>query len=100
MLLYPLWNLIPGIGFVIYIIVCIKYALDTSFTARANFFKATLITMLISIAMAVVMFIVFFGIAGAATAVGFSFLEELDPSLFGDEFYHGVHEFLSVLLMR
>ena len=100
MFLYPLWNLIPGIGFIIYIAFCIKFAIDNTYTARANFFKATLIAQIIGIAIAVVMFIVMFAVAGVATAVGFSFLEEMDPSFFMDEFYYQSHDFLSAVFMR
>lgn len=84
MLLYPLWNLIPGIGFIIYIVLCIKYALDTTYTARANFFRATLIAQAIGIIFAVLMFIVMFVLMG----VGFLNFEELDPSFFMDESYY------------
>ncbi len=84
MLLYPLWNLIPGIGFIIYIVICIKYALDTTYSARANFFKAMLISQLIGIGIAVVIFVVMFVLMG----VGFLTLEELEPSFFVDEFYY------------
>lgn len=100
MLLYPLWNLIPGVGFIIYIAFCIKYAIDSTYTARANFFKATLIAQLIGVVFAVLMFIVMFAAVGTATAFGFSFLEEMDPSFFMDEFYYEAHDFLSIVFMK
>ena len=97
MLLYPLLNFIPGIGFIIYIAFCIKFAIDDTYKARANFFKATLIAQIIGIVIAVLIFVVMFAIMGAATAVGFSFLEEMDPSFFMDENYY-LQDFMSVIL--
>ncbi len=87
MLLYPLWNLIPGIGFIIYIVFCIKYALDTTYPARANYFKATLVAQVLGVVFAVLMFIVMFVFMGVTATAGYSFLEEMDPSFFMDEFY-------------
>lgn len=86
MLLYPLWNFIPGIGFVIYVVFCIKYALDNTYTARANYFKAVLIAQVVGVVFAVLMFIVMFTLFGATAAAHFSVLEEMDPSFFMYEF--------------
>ncbi len=88
MLLYPLWALIPGIGFFIYLVLCFKYAFDTGFKARANFFKATLITMAISVGIAAVIFILMFTVFGAFVATEFSTFEDMYPELY-DEFMHG-----------
>ena len=100
MLLYPLLNFIPGIGFIIYIAFCIKFAIDDTFKARANYFKAVLVAQIIGIVIAVLIFVVMFAIMGAAAAAGFSFLEEMDPSFFMDEFYYQSHDFLSAVFMR
>ncbi len=100
MFLYPLWNLIPGIGFIIYIAFCIKYAIDNTYTARANYFKATLIAQIIGIVIAVLMFIIMFAAVGTATAVGFSFLEGMDPSVFMDEFYNEVYSALNAVFVK
>lgn len=88
MLLYPLWALIPGIGFFIYLVLCFKYAFDTGFKARANFFKATLITMAISVGIAAVIFILMFTVFGAFVATEFSTFEDMYPELY-EEFMHG-----------
>ncbi len=96
MLLYPLLNFIPGIGFIIYIAFCIKFAIDDTFKARANFFKAVLVAQIIGIVIAVLIFVVMFAIMGAAAAAGFSFLEEIDPSFFMDEHYY-MQDFMSVI---
>lgn len=48
MLVYPLLNLIPLAGFVIYLVFCINFMNDKSYPARANYFKATLISWAIS----------------------------------------------------
>ena len=100
MLLYPLLNFIPGIGFIIYIAFCIKFAIDDTYKARANFFKATLIAQIIGIVIAVLIFVVMFAIMGAATAVGFSFLEGTDPSYFMNEFYDEIYDVLSVVVLK
>ncbi len=99
MLLYPLLNFIPGIGFIIYIAFCIKFAIDDTFKARANFFKATLVAQIIGIVIAVLIFVVMFTIMGAAAAAGFSFLEEMDPSFFMDEHYY-MQDFMSVIFAK
>ncbi len=57
MLVYPLLNLIPFIGTVIYLVFCFKFAFDKSYTARSNFFKATLICLAISMAISVILFV-------------------------------------------
>ena len=100
MLLYPLINFIPGIGFIAFIVLCFKYALDNSFTARANYFKAMLIAQLVGFAIAIAVIVAMFVAIGTATAIGFSFLEEFDPSYFAHEFQEGIHNFLSVALFK
>lgn len=85
MLLYPLLNFIPGIGFIVYIVFCIKYALDNTFTARANYFKAVLVAQIIGIVIAAFIFIFMFGFLGFFVDSVFTGLEELDPSFFMDE---------------
>ncbi len=99
MLLYPLLNFIPGIGFIVYIAFCIKYAIDDTFKARANYFKAVLVAQIIGIVIAVLIFVVMFAVMGAAAATGFSFLEEIDPSFFMDENYY-FQEFMSVISVK
>lgn len=99
MLLYPLLNFIPGIGFIVYIAFCIKYALDDTFKARANYFKAVLVAQIIGIIIAVLIFVVMFAVMGAAAATGFSFIEEMDPSFFMDENYY-FQEFMSVISVK
>lgn len=99
MLLYPLLNFIPGIGFIIYIAFCIKFAIDDTFKARSNYFKAVLVAQIIGIVIAVLIFAVMFTIMGAAAATGFSFLEEIDPSFFMDENYY-LQDFMSVIFVK
>ncbi len=86
MLLYPLWTLVPCVGFLIYIVVCFKYAFDDSFKARSNFFKAMLITMAVSIGIAVAVFIFMFTVLGTFMVSEFSGFEELYPEIY--------HEFM------
>lgn len=88
MLLYPLWALIPGVGFIIYLLVCFKNAFDGSFKARANFFKAVLITQAISLGIAILFFIIMFTVFGSLVATGMSSFEEMYPELF-EEFEAG-----------
>ncbi len=59
MLLYPLLNFIPAVGFIVYLAFCIKNAFDNSFKARANFFKAMLIVQGISVALVLVLAAIF-----------------------------------------
>ncbi len=81
-LLYPLWNFIPGVGFIIYILVCFKHAFDTTNKAKSNFFKAMLVSQAITIGITVIMMIIFFSIVGEfATSVPEVF-EEIDPNFF------------------
>lgn len=49
MLLYPLLNLIPVVGTIIYLVFCFKYALDKTYPAKASFFKSVLIAFVICI---------------------------------------------------
>ena len=85
MVLYPLLNLIPGIGFIIYILFCVKYAFDDSYKARSNFFKATLLSALIGIALIAVVVCLFVFVFGAVAVTGVSVLDEVfDPSFFAD----------------
>lgn len=78
MFLYPLFNLIPIVGFIVYIVMCIKNAFDTSFKARANYFKAMLVVWAISIVLMVVMFILMFTVFGASFAAGIDYFENSD----------------------
>ena len=85
MLVYPLLNLIPGIGFIVYILFCVKYAFDGNYKARANFFKAILLSSLVGIALIVVIVWLIIFIFGAVAGIGVSVLDEVfDPSLFSD----------------
>ncbi|MBR3766962.1 MAG: zinc ribbon domain-containing protein [Clostridia bacterium] len=88
MLLYPLWGLIPGIGFIIYIVLCFKYAFDNTFPARANYFKAVLIASAIGIMVAVIFACIMFMVLGTAAFVGASVFEEVSPEFYY-EFQHG-----------
>lgn len=90
MLLYPLWALIPGVGFIIYLVVCFKYAFDETFKARSNFFKATLITMAISVCIAIVMCIIMFSVVGGLVATGVDTFSEMYPELY-EEFAEGYY---------
>lgn len=85
MILYPLLNFIPGIGFIVYILFCVKFAFDDSYKARSNFFKAMLVSMVIGIGIAVIMFVVMFSVLIAVEGSAFAVLEELDPDFFMDE---------------
>lgn len=95
MLLYPLWALIPGVGFIIYLVVCFKYAFDETFKARSNFFKATLITMAISVCFAVVMCIIMFGVVGGLVSSGMDTFSEMYPELY-EEFAEGYYNAMRI----
>lgn len=69
MLAYPLFNLIPVAGSIIYFVLCIKNALDKTYPARANYFKSLLIIAVISAAVGVVVSIV---VVIATTILGIS----------------------------
>lgn len=96
-LLYPLLNFIPGIGFIVYIALCIKNAADNTYTARSNFFKAMLISQAIGFGIAIVFFVVMMVIT---TVAGVALFDEMDPSVFMDEFYYDAYDFLSLAFMR
>lgn len=100
MLLYPLWNLIPGVGFIVYLVLCFKFALDTANKAKSNYFKAMLIAQVISIAVGVLMVVVMFAFLSIVEGSFLGALEELDPDFFMDEFYYEAHDFLSIVFMK
>ena len=77
MLVYPLINMIPVVGTIIYLVFCVNFAMDKSNQARASYFKAVLITMGIGIAVTIVMAIFMFIFMEAA----FDELEEVVPEL-------------------
>lgn len=79
MLAYPLLCMIPGVGTILYLVFCIKHAFDNTYKARANFFKATLITMGITAVISVLIVILAFIFLG--------FVAETDYSGVFDEFY-------------
>lgn len=54
MLLYPLVNLIPGVGFIAYIVMIIVMAFSSVDKARSEFFKAQCICMLIGVGVGVI----------------------------------------------
>lgn len=81
-LLYPLTMLIPGIGFIIYIVICFKFAFDNTFVGRANFFKATLITQAVALAVSAVVFIFIFAVFGSVVFAGFEMMDEISPEVF------------------
>ena len=89
MLLYPLLNFIPGVGFIIYFALCIKHAFDTSNKGRSNYFKAILITMAATLAVTIVMMILIFGVLGFAVDTGMEIFKEVYPEIF-DESYGGL----------
>ncbi len=84
MLLYPLLNFIPGIGFIIYVVICIKHAFDNQNKGRSNFFKAILVSMIASIVVMAVVMIVIFGVLGVAVGTGLEYFEEMYPEVFSE----------------
>ncbi len=88
MLLYPLLTFIPGIGLIIYIVICVNHALDKTNVARANFFKATLISFVISIAVVAVVVIIFFALFAGLVASGASLYDDVYSDIF-NEFAYG-----------
>lgn len=95
MLLYPLLSLIPGIGFIVYLVFCFKFAFDTTNRAKSNFFKATLITQAIGLALSVIICIIMFALVGAVAGAGYYALEELDPSFFMSD---GFEQFVDLFI--
>lgn len=89
MLVYPLLSMIPGVGYIIYLVFCFKHAFDDTYRARANFFKATLITMAVSVGVAILFFIFMFFMLGV--------LEETAYSGVFNEF-NDSHNFLRMML--
>ena len=100
MLVYPLLNLIPGVGFILYIAFCIKYAIDNTYKARANYFKAVLVAQLIGLAIAVLICIFMFGILTFFVDSVVTGVQDFDPSFFMNEFYDEIYDVLSVTLFR
>ncbi len=87
-LLYPLSVLIPGIGIIVYLVICLKYAFDLTYVARSNFFKATLIAHAVAFVLVLIAVILIFGIFGAAVFTGVDMLEEIYPEI-TNEFEYG-----------
>ncbi len=83
-LLYPLTMLVPGIGFIIYIVICFKFAFDNTYVGRANFFKASLIAQAVALAVSAVVFIFIFIIFGSVAFTGIEMMEELYPEIFNE----------------
>ncbi len=83
-LLYPLAMLIPGVGFIVYLVISLKFAFDKTYIARANFFKATLIAQLIALGAALLVFIFVFAVFGSAVFAGFDMLDEVYPEIFNE----------------
>ena len=100
MLVYPLLNLIPGVGFILYIAFCIKYAIDNTYKARANYFKAVLVAQLIGLAIAVLICIFMFGFLTFFVDSVVTGIQDFDPSFFMNEFYDEIYDVLSVALFR
>lgn len=88
MLLYPLLMFIPGVGTIAYFVVCIIRALDKTYEARANYFKAVLIVQIITIVIAVLFIIIVFAVFGSLVATGVSTIEDMYPGFY-DEFLDG-----------
>ena len=80
-LLYPLCLLIPGIGFIVYLVICLKFAFDLTYVARANFFKATLIAQAVALVIVAAVAIVMFTVFGAVAFTGVDMLEEIYPGI-------------------
>lgn len=96
MLLYPLLPCIPVVGFIIYLVLCIKNAFDSSFKARANFFKANLIVIAISVGVAILLCMIIFPILVFMTDSVATTLQDMDPSIFAD----GNFEYYLDMLIR
>lgn len=89
MLLYPLLMFIPGIGALAYFVICIIHALDKSYVARANYFKAILISQLIAFAIVGVIMFLIFVVFGSLVTSGISFFEEAYSGVY-DEVFSGI----------
>ncbi len=76
MFLYPLFNLIPIAGFIIYIVMCFKNAFDTSYKARANYFKAMLILWAISIGISIVIGVIITILITTGVLAGMDFFSD------------------------
>lgn len=96
MLLYPLVNLIPVVGTAVYIFLSVKFAFDSSFTARANYFKAILIVYAISIGVVILMCLIMIPLLIFFADSTVSVIQELDPSIFSD----GNFEYYFDMLIR
>ncbi len=96
MLLYPLVNFIPGIGSVIFIVLCIKYAFDDSFKARANYFKAMLIVNAITVGAVILICFALIPVFVFLTDSAVDAFQDFDPSVF----YDGNFEYYFDMLIR
>ena len=88
MLLYPLLTFIPGVGLIIYLVLCVNHAFDKTNVARASFFKAMLISFIISIAAVAVAVIIFFSLFAGLVAGGATFYDDVYSDIF-NEFAYG-----------
>ena len=86
-LLYPMLTLIPAVGLIAYVVICINHAMDKTNVARSNFFKATLITYLITIVAVAVVAILFFSLFAGLVAGGVSAFEGAYSDIFNEFAY-------------
>ena len=96
MLLYPLINLIPGVGTIAFILLCLKFAFDSSFKARAAYFKAVLIVQLVIIAAIAALFVLAMPVLVFLFDSAVSAVQDFDHSFF----YDGNFDYHFNLLIR
>lgn len=89
MFLYPLLMFIPGVGAIAYFVICIVRALDKTYVARANYFKALLIAQIVTMVLAFAVIILIVTVFGGIFASGADLFEEAYPEFF-EEFAYGV----------